>query len=128
MIAQAALSITVSEVHTEKYFCNLADELIANGADEICLKDMAGIGRPATLGKIVKHIKTNHPDILVQYHGQTGPGFTPASILEVCRNGCDIVDVGWNRFPGVPVMPTSSWCEMLLDAGFKVPDIDIAAI
>jgi pyruvate carboxylase subunit B len=128
MIAQAALSITVSEVHTEKYFCNLADELIANGADEICLKDMAGIGRPATLGKIVKHIKTNHPDILVQYHGQTGPGFTPASILEVCRNGCDIVDVGmeplsWGTGHADVIMVR----EMLLDAGFKVPDIDIAA-
>ena len=128
MIAQAALSITVSEVHTEKYFCDLADELIANGADEICLKDMAGIGRPATLGKIVKHIKTNHPDILVQYHGQTGPGFTPASILEVCRNGCDIIDVGmeplsWGTGHADVIMVR----EMLIDAGFKVPDIDMVA-
>ena len=128
MIAQAALSITVSEVHTEKYFCDLADELIAHGADEICLKDMAGIGRPATLGKIVKHIKTNHPDILVQYHGQTGPGFTPASILEVCRNGCDIIDVGmeplsWGTGHADVIMVR----EMLMDAGFKVPDIDMGA-
>ncbi len=128
MIAQSALSITVSEVHNEKYFCDLADELIAHGADEICLKDMAGIGRPATLGKIVKHIKTNHPNILVQYHGQTGPGFTPASILEVCRNGCDIVDVGmeplsWGTGHADVIMVR----EMLMDAGFEVPDIDMAA-
>ena len=106
----------------------MADELIAHGADEICLKDMAGIGRPATLGKIVKHIKTNHPDILVQYHGQTGPGFTPASILEVCRNGCDIIDVGmeplsWGTGHADVIMVR----EMLMDAGFKVPDIDMGA-
>jgi len=128
MVAQATLSITVSDVHTEAYFCQLADELIANGADEICLKDMAGIGRPATLGKIVKHIKTKYPHILVQYHGQTGPGFTPASILEVCRNGCDIIDVGmeplsWGTGHADVIMVQ----EMLADAGFKVPEIDMAA-
>lgn len=128
MIAQATLSLTVSEVHNEAYFCQLADELIANGADEICLKDMAGIGRPATLGKIVKHIKTKYPHILVQYHGQTGPGFTPASILEVCRNGCDIIDVGmeplsWGTGHADVIMVQ----EMLADAGFKVPEIDMAA-
>ena len=128
MVAQATLSITVSDVHTEAYFCQLADELIANGADEICLKDMAGIGRPATLGKIVKHIKTQYPHILVQYHGQTGPGFTPASILEVCRNGCDIIDVGmeplsWGTGHADVIMVQ----EMLSDAGFKVPEIDMAA-
>ncbi|MDD4197797.1 MAG: oxaloacetate decarboxylase [Paludibacter sp.] len=128
MIAQATLSITVSEVHNETYYCQLADELIANGADEICLKDMAGIGRPATLGKIVNYIKTNYPQIVVQYHGQTGPGFTPASILEVCRNGCDIIDVGmeplsWGTGHADVIMVR----EMLVDAGFKVPEIDMAA-
>ncbi|MBN2764753.1 MAG: oxaloacetate decarboxylase [Paludibacteraceae bacterium] len=128
MIAQATLSITVSQVHNLKYYCDLADQLIDGGADEICLKDMAGIGRPATLGKIVKHIKTKNPDILIQYHGQTGPGFTPASILEVCRNGCDIIDVGmeplsWGTGHADVIMVR----EMLIDAGFKVPEIDMAA-
>lgn len=128
MIAQATLSITVSEVHNPAYYYNLADQLIAAGADEICLKDMAGIGRPATLGKIVKYIKDKHPSILVQYHGQTGPGFTPASILEVCRNGCDIIDVGmeplsWGTGHADVIMVR----EMLSDAGFIVPEIDMAA-
>ena len=128
MIAQATLSITVSEVHTEAYYINLADELIANGADEICLKDMAGIGRPASLGKIVKEIKSKHPEILIQYHGQTGPGFTPASILEVCRNGCDIIDVGmeplsWGTGHADLIMVR----EMLANAGFLVPEIDMSA-
>lgn len=128
MIAQATLSITVSEVHNPDYYYNLADQLIAAGTDEICLKDMAGIGRPATLGKIVKYIKDKYPQILVQYHGQTGPGFTPASILEVCRNGCDIIDVGmeplsWGTGHADVIMVR----EMLHDAGFIVPEIDMAA-
>ncbi|MFW5851767.1 MAG: biotin/lipoyl-containing protein [Bacteroidota bacterium] len=128
VIAQATLSLTVSEVHTVEYYCNLADELIANGADEICLKDMAGIGRPVSLGKIVAHIKKNNPDLIVQYHGQTGPGFTPASILEVAKAGCDIIDVGmeplsWGTGHADVIMVR----EMLKDAGFKVPDINMKA-
>ena len=33
-----------------EYYMNIADQLIAAGAEEICLKDMAGIGQPAFLG------------------------------------------------------------------------------
>src|SRR5690606_1712597 len=128
MISQATLSLTYSPVHTVEYFCDLADELIANGADEICLKDMAGIGRPAWLGKIVKYIKEKHPNTLLQYHGQTGPGFTPASILEVARAGCEIIDVGmealaWGTGHAAGLMVR----EMLKDAGFSVPDINMKA-
>jgi len=61
MIAQATLCITHSEIHTAEYYIHMAEQLIEAGADEICLKDMAGIGRPVMLGKIVKAIKTAHP-------------------------------------------------------------------
>ncbi len=128
MIAQATMCLTVSKVHTVEYYCNLADELIAGGADEICMKDMAGIGRPVSLGKIVSYIKTKYPNTIVQYHGQTGPGFTPASILEVCKAGCDIIDVGmeplsWGTGHADVIMVR----EMLKDAGFDVPEINMSA-
>ena len=56
MTAQATMCITYSKVHTAEYYINLAEQLIEGGAQEICLKDMAGIGRPAMLGKIVAAI------------------------------------------------------------------------
>lgn len=128
MIAQATLSLTVSKVHTVDYYVNLAEQLIANGADEICLKDMAGIGRPVSLGKIVKAIKANHPNLLIQYHGQTGPGFTPASILEVARAGCDIIDVGMEPLSwGTGHADLLMVIEMLKDDGFSVPDVNMKA-
>ena len=71
---------------------NIADQLIAAGAEEICLKDMAGIGQPAFLGKLTKMIKDKYPQIIIQYHGHSGPGLSMASILEVCNNGADIID------------------------------------
>ena len=128
MTPQATLCITTSPVHTADYYANLADELIEAGAPEICLKDMAGIGQPAILGQITKRIKTKHPDVLVQYHGHSGPGLSMASILEVCNNGCDIIDTAIEPLSWGKVHPDIiSVLSMLKNEGFEVPDINMKA-
>lgn len=128
MISQAAMSLTYSEVHTVAYYIDLAEQFIQAGADEICLKDMAGIARPAWLGKIVKGIRQKHKDIPIQYHGHSGPGFSVATILEVARAGVDYVDVAMEPLSwgtGHPDLLTIQ--AMLKDDGFDVPDIDMKA-
>jgi pyruvate carboxylase subunit B len=128
MIAQATLCITYSEIHTVEYYINMAEQLIEAGADEICLKDMAGIGRPEMLGKIVKAIKTAHPDIIIQYHGHSGPGFSVASMLEVAKAGADYLDVAMEPLSWGMVHPDVITIQaMLKDAGFKVPEINMNA-
>lgn len=128
MISQCALCITHSPIHTVEYYTNMANELIALGADEICIKDMAGIGRPVSLGKIVKNIKDAHPNILIQYHSHAGPGFNMASILEVCQAGCDYIDVGMEPLSwGTGHADVLAVQAMLKDAGFDVPEIKMAA-
>jgi pyruvate carboxylase subunit B len=128
MIAQATMCITYSEVHTAEYYINMSEQLIAAGADEICLKDMAGIGRPEMLGKIVSAIKTAHPDTVVQYHGHSGPGFSVASMLEVAKAGCDYLDVAMEPLSWGMVHPDVITIQaMLKDAGFKVPEINMSA-
>ena len=128
MIPQATMCITYSEVHTVDYYINMSEQLIAAGAEEICLKDMAGIGRPVMLGKIVKAIKTSHPDIIVQYHGHSGPGFSMASMLEVAKAGVDYLDVAMEPLSWGMVHPdVISVQAMLKDAGFKVPEINMKA-
>ena len=128
MISQCSLCITHSPIHTVEYYTNMALELIKLGADEICIKDMAGIGRPVSLGKIVANIKAAHPDIPVQYHSHAGPGFNMASILEVCEAGCDYIDVGMEPLSwGTGHADLLSVQAMLKDAGFKVPEINMEA-
>jgi len=128
MIAQGALSMTVSPLHTVEYFINLADQFMALGAEEICLKDMAGIARPASVGKIVKGIRERHPDIIIQYHGHSTPGFSVASALEAARNGVDIIDVGMEPLSwGTGHADLLTIHAMLRDAGYKVPDINMKA-
>lgn len=128
MISQCCLCITFSPIHTVEYYTNMALELIAAGADEICLKDMAGIARPASLGEVVKNIKAKHPNIPIQYHGHAGPGLSMATILEVCKAGCDFVDVGMEPLSwGTGHADVLAVQAMLKDAGFKVPEINMSA-
>ena len=128
MTAQGTLCITTSPVHTLEYYTRIADELIEAGAEEICLKDMAGIGQPALLGKLTKAIKTKCPDILIEYHGHSGPGLSMASILEVCNNGADIIDTAMEPLSWGKVHPDIiSVLSMLRNEGFDVPQINMNA-
>ena len=128
MTPQATLCITTSPVHTVEYYSRIADEVIAAGAAEICLKDMAGIGQPAMLGKLTKAIKEKHPDVIIQYHGHSGPGLSMASILEVCNNGADIIDTAIEPLSWGKVHPDIiSVQSMLKNEGFEVADINMSA-
>ncbi|MCQ2149962.1 MAG: oxaloacetate decarboxylase [Bacteroidales bacterium] len=128
MIAQASLCITHSPIHTADYYVGLAEKFIGAGADEICLKDMAGIGRPTVLGEIVAGIKAAHPDITIEYHSHSGPGFSMASILEVCKSGCDYIDVAMSPLSwGTGHVDVIAVQEMLKAAGFSVKEINMEA-
>jgi pyruvate carboxylase subunit B len=128
MVPQGALCITYSKIHTVDYFVDLADRLIDMGAEEIAIKDMAGIGRPVSIGKMVKGIKDRHPNVLVQYHGHSTPGFSIVSALEAARAGADIIDVGMEPLSwGTGHADLLTVHAMLLDAGFSVPDINMEA-
>ena len=128
MTPQGTLCITTSPVHTLEYYSRLADQEIEAGAEEICLKDMAGIGQPAFLGKLTKMIKDKHPEIVIEYHGHSGPGLSMASILEVCKNGTDIIDTAIEPLSWGKVHPdVISVQSMLKNAGFEVADINMDA-
>ena len=128
MISQVALSITYSPVHTVEYYMDIVDKVVEYGCDEICLKDMAGIGRPAFLGRLTAEIKKKYPHIKVQYHGHSGPGFSVASMLEVARAGADYIDVAMEPLSWGKIHPDVITIQsMLKDAGFLVKDINMDA-
>ena len=123
MISQSCLCITHSKIHTVDYYINLAKQLIELGTDEIAIKDMAGIGRPSSLGKIVRGIKKYKPNIIIQYHGHSGPGFSVASSLEVARAGADIIDVAMEPLSwGTTHADLLTIHEVLKDDGFLIKD------
>ncbi|MBR1415582.1 MAG: oxaloacetate decarboxylase, partial [Prevotella sp.] len=80
------------------------------------------------LGQLTKSIKTKHPDIIIQYHGHSGPGLSMASILEVCNNGADIIDTAIEPLSWGKVHPDIiSVQSMLKNEGFEVADLNMNA-
>ena len=128
MTPQATLCITNSPIHPAEYYAAIADQVIEAGAPEICLKDMAGIGQPEMLGRLTRMIKEKHPEVIIQYHGHSGPGLSMASILEVCKNGADVIDTAIEPLSWGKVHPDIiSVQSMLKHAGFDVPEINMEA-
>ena len=128
MISQVALCITNSPIHTLEYYMSIVDQVVEFGCDEICIKDMAGIGRPAFLGRLVQSIKKKYPHLIIQYHGHNGPGFSVASMMEVARAGADYLDVAMEPLSWGMVHPDVITIQaMLKDAGFLVPEINMKA-
>ena len=80
------------------------------------------------LGALTRKIKENHPDVIIQYHGHSGPGLSMASILEVCNNGADIIDTAIEPLSWGKVHPDIiSVQSMLKNEGFDVPEINMNA-
>jgi pyruvate carboxylase subunit B len=128
MVAQAGLCITYSEVHTVDYYIKLAEQVIELGAEEICIKDMAGIGRPVSIGKMIAGIRKRHPNIPITYHGHSTPGFSVASSLEAARAGADYIDVGMEPLSwGTGHADLLTVHAMLVDAGFSLLEINMNA-
>ena len=83
---------------------------------------------PRNAGTSDESNQERHPEIIIQYHGHSGPGLSMASILEVCENGADIIDVAMEPISWGKVHPdVISVQAMLKDAGFQVPEINMKA-
>ena len=92
-ICEVAMSYTVSPVHTEEYFVELAKKLESMGADNICIKDMANLLLPYKAYSLVKKLKQElKPETLVHLHTHNTTGTGDMVNLKAIEAGCDIVD------------------------------------
>lgn len=90
-ICEAAISYTVSPVHSHDYFVNLAGELEEMGADVICIKDMANLLLPYDAFALVKKLKEKvRVPIHLHTHNTSGTG--DMTNMMAAMAGVDIVD------------------------------------
>ena len=88
---EAAISYTISPVHNEAYFVELAAKLEAMGADTICIKDMANLLLPYDAYSLVKAMKEKiKVPIHLHTHNTTGTG--EMTYLMAVQAGVDIID------------------------------------
>ena len=92
-ICEVAMSYTISPVHTEEYFVELALKLEKMGADNICIKDMANLLLPYNAYSLVKKLKQAlRPETKVHLHTHNTTGTGDMVNLKAIEAGCDIVD------------------------------------
>jgi oxaloacetate decarboxylase alpha subunit len=88
---QACISYTISPVHSSESFAELAKQLEDEGADSICIKDMAGLLKPYTTYDLIKSIKSK-VKIPVQIHSHYTSGLASMSHLKAIEAGADGID------------------------------------
>ncbi|MFX4260973.1 acetyl-CoA carboxylase biotin carboxyl carrier protein [Pelotomaculum propionicicum] len=88
---QAAMVYTVSPIHTNEHYTDLARQLAEMGADSICIKDTAGLLAPYRAFELVKSLKQNH-DLPVQLHCHYIGGLAVGTYLKAAEAGVDVID------------------------------------
>lgn len=115
---QAAIAYTTGEVFTEEYFVNYAKQLEAEGADSICIKDMAALLTPKATINLIKALK-KAVEIPIQLHTHYTSGLASMCILEGMAAGIDIVDTALSPFAqGPSLAPTESIVAALQESAY----------
>lgn len=110
---QCAICYTTSPVHTIDYYVNLAKEFEEQGADSICIKDMAGILKPYDAYELVRRLKSEL-NIPIDLHTHSTTGIAEMTILKAIEAGVDIVDTAISPLSrGTSQMATESLVETL---------------
>lgn len=88
---QAAISYTTGPVFDSEYFAKYAKVLEDEGADSICVKDMAGLLTPTAIYELVKVLKET-VKIPVQVHTHYTSGLASMVMLKAIEAGADVID------------------------------------
>ena len=111
--AQVAMSFTVGDVFTDEYYANYAKQCEAEGADSICIKDMAALLTPYRTVSLVKAVKSA-VKIPVQLHTHYTSGLASMCLLKGVENGLDMIDTSMSPLAlGTSHAPTESMVAAL---------------
>lgn len=95
--AQAAMSFTISPVHTNQTFVDLAIEMESMGADSICIKDMAGLLDPYNTFTLIEAMKKK-VKVPIELHTHATSGLGSMALLKGIEAGADIIDTAISPF------------------------------
>lgn len=105
---QATVCYTLSPVHSNEGFANMAKELLQIGADSICIKDMAGLISPYDAFDLVSRLKVI-TDVPIQLHCHYTSGMASMAYLKAAEAGIDTVDCAISSMSlGTSQPPTES--------------------
>lgn len=127
--AQGTICYTISPEHEIADFVEMGERLVELGCNSICIKDMAGLLKPAPAYELVKRLKEAcGDDTLVHVHTHATTGVTLVSLMKAIEGGADIVDTAISSMSlGPGHNPTEALVEMLEGTGYKT-QVDLARV
>ncbi|MDD6135064.1 MAG: pyruvate carboxylase subunit B [Selenomonadaceae bacterium] len=121
---QGCLVYTISPVHTNEKFVELAKELQDMGCHSVCIKDMSGLLKPYVAEDLVKKLKTAL-DIPVELHTHCTSGFGHATYLKAIEAGVDIIDTALAPFSSDTSQPCTETMVRALEGTEYDTGIDV---
>ena len=121
--AQGAISYTVSPVHNNEYYVNLAKDMVEMGCDSICIKDMSGILLPYVAYDLVKDLKSA-VDVPIEVHSHFASGIANQTYMKAIEAGADIVDTAISPLGNGTSQPATEPMIASLEGTEYYPDID----
>ncbi len=121
---QGCLVYTISPVHTNEKFVELAKELQEMGCHSVCIKDMSGLLKPYVAEDLVKKLKAAL-DIPVELHTHCTSGFGHATYLKAVEAGVDIIDTALAPFSSDTSQPCTETMVRALEGTEYDTGIDV---
>jgi oxaloacetate decarboxylase alpha subunit len=122
--AQAAISYTVSPVHTIDAFVHLAKDMVSMGADSICIKDMSGLLTPYTAFELVQELKKNI-QVPLEVHSHCTSGLADMTYLKAIEAGADIIDTAISPFALGTSQPATEAMVAMLNETERKTGLDL---
>jgi methylmalonyl-CoA carboxyltransferase 5S subunit len=118
--AQGTICYTLSPEHQITVFVEQAEQLLELGCDSICIKDMAGLLKPAPAYSLVRAIKEAcGENVRIHVHTHATTGVTLVSLMKAIEAGADAVDTAISSLSlGPGHNPTEALMEMLGGTGY----------
>jgi len=89
--AQGTISYTVSPVHTQQMWIDMALQIEDLGAHSVCIKDMAGLLNPYVAYDLISELK-QRLSIPVHLHCHATTGMSTTTLIKAVEAGVDVVD------------------------------------
>lgn len=103
---EAAISYTVSPVHSVERFVDMAKKLEDLGTDTLCIKDMAGLLEPLDAYHLVRKIKAA-VKVPIHLHSHYTSGMASMSSLMAILGGLDMLDTAISPLAGGTSHPST---------------------
>ena len=125
--AQGTICYTRSPVHTLEAFVALGHRLAELGADEICIKDMAGFLPPSDASSLTSAL-VKEVGLPVVVHTHSSSGMATLSCLAAAEAGATAVDAAISPFSGGASQPPTETLVGAMRSTPLDPKLDLGAL